>query len=128
VGFVVDKVALGQFFSQYFGFLCQFSFHRLLHTRHHLSSGAGTIDQLVADVPSGLSLTPPQQTKKKKKKGSWKSFALTRDTDLGGNVMLETCVHRSDRQIGVSLESVSLSLSLSDSFHCCSSETECFQR
>jgi hypothetical protein len=42
VGFVVDKVALGQVFSEYFGFPCQFSFHRLLHT-HHLSSGAGTI-------------------------------------------------------------------------------------
>jgi hypothetical protein len=27
------------------------------------SSGAGTIDQLVADVPSGLSLTAPQETK-----------------------------------------------------------------
>jgi hypothetical protein len=38
--------------------------HRLLHT-HHLSSVAGTIGQLVADVPSGLSLTPPQETKKK---------------------------------------------------------------
>jgi hypothetical protein len=43
---------------------CQFSFHRLLYTHHHLSSGAGTIDQFVADVPSGLSLTPPQETKK----------------------------------------------------------------
>jgi hypothetical protein len=31
VGFVVNKVALGQVFSEYFGFLCQFSFHRLLH-------------------------------------------------------------------------------------------------
>jgi hypothetical protein len=31
------------------------------------SSGAGTIGQLVADVPSGLSLTPPQETKKKSK-------------------------------------------------------------
>jgi hypothetical protein len=31
----------------------------MLYT-HHLSSGAGTIGQLVADVPSGLSLTPPQ--------------------------------------------------------------------
>jgi hypothetical protein len=41
VGFVVDKVALGQVFSEFFGFSCQFSFHRLLHT-HHLSSGAGT--------------------------------------------------------------------------------------
>jgi hypothetical protein len=56
VGFVVDKVALGQFFSEYFGFPCQFSFHRLL-PNHHLSSGAGTISQIVADVPSGLSLT-----------------------------------------------------------------------
>jgi hypothetical protein len=27
VGFVVDKVALGQGFSEYFGFPCQFSFH-----------------------------------------------------------------------------------------------------
>jgi hypothetical protein len=31
VGFVADKVALGQVFSQYFGFLCQFSFLQLLH-------------------------------------------------------------------------------------------------
>jgi hypothetical protein len=28
---------------------------------HHLSSRAGTIGQTVADVPSGLSLTPPQE-------------------------------------------------------------------
>jgi hypothetical protein len=33
VGFV-DKVALGQVFSEYFGFPCQFSFHRL-HIHHH---------------------------------------------------------------------------------------------
>jgi hypothetical protein len=63
VGFVVDEVALGQIFSEYFVFLFQFSFHRLLHT-HHLSSGAGTIGQLVADEPNGLTLTPPQETKK----------------------------------------------------------------
>jgi hypothetical protein len=62
VGFVVDKVALGQVFSEYLGFPSQFSFQRLLHT-HHLSSGAGTICQLVAEVPSGYSLTPPQETK-----------------------------------------------------------------
>jgi hypothetical protein len=61
VGFVLDKVALGQVFSEYFGFPYQFSFHRLLHIHHHLPSGAGTIGQLVADVPSGLSLTPPQE-------------------------------------------------------------------
>jgi hypothetical protein len=42
VGFVVDKVALEQVFSEYFSLPCQFSFHRLLHT-HHLLSGAGTV-------------------------------------------------------------------------------------
>jgi hypothetical protein len=42
VAFVLDKRALGQVFSEYFGFLCQSSFHQLLHN-HHLSSGAGTI-------------------------------------------------------------------------------------
>jgi hypothetical protein len=51
-------VALGQVFYEYFGFPCQYSFHRLLHIHHHLSSGAGTIGQLVADVPNGLGLTP----------------------------------------------------------------------
>jgi hypothetical protein len=35
VGFLVDKVTLRQVFSEYFGFPCQFSFHRLLHTHHH---------------------------------------------------------------------------------------------
>jgi hypothetical protein len=44
-GFVVDKVALGQVFSDYFGFPCQFLFHQFLHNRHHLSSGADTIGQ-----------------------------------------------------------------------------------
>jgi hypothetical protein len=53
----------GQFFSEYFDFPCQVSFHRLLHT-HHLSSGAGTIGQIVADIPSRLSLTLLQETKK----------------------------------------------------------------
>jgi hypothetical protein len=56
VGFVVDKVALGQVFSNFL--------HQLLHNHHHLSSGACTIGQLEADVPSGLSLTPPQETEK----------------------------------------------------------------
>jgi hypothetical protein len=39
VGFVVDKVALGQVFSEYFGFPCRSSFHQLLHNHLHLSSG-----------------------------------------------------------------------------------------
>jgi hypothetical protein len=37
VGFVVDKVALGQVFSDYFGFPCQSSFHQILH--HHTHPG-----------------------------------------------------------------------------------------
>jgi hypothetical protein len=52
---------------EYFGFPCQFSFHRLLHT-HHLSSGA------VADVRSGVGLIPP--LKKKKKKLAWFTRSL----------------------------------------------------
>jgi hypothetical protein len=34
VGFVVDKAAMGQVFSEYFGFPCQ-SFHRFLHYHNH---------------------------------------------------------------------------------------------
>jgi hypothetical protein len=63
VGFVVNEAALGQVFSEYFGFPCQ-AFHRLLHTNHHTSSGAGTTDQIVADVPSGL--TSSKVTKKER--------------------------------------------------------------
>jgi hypothetical protein len=63
VGFVVDKVAMGQVFSEYFGFSCQFSFHWLIDTHHQLSFGAGAIGQIVSDVPSGLSPTPPQEIK-----------------------------------------------------------------
>jgi hypothetical protein len=35
VGFVVDKAALGQVFSEYFSFPCQ-SFHQFLHHDNHL--------------------------------------------------------------------------------------------
>jgi hypothetical protein len=35
VEFVVDKVALGQVFSEYFGFPCQSSFHQFLHHHNH---------------------------------------------------------------------------------------------
>jgi hypothetical protein len=34
VGFVVGKAALGQVFSEYFGFPCQ-SFHQFLHHHNH---------------------------------------------------------------------------------------------
>jgi hypothetical protein len=63
MGFVMDKVELVQIASEYFGFPSQFSFHQMLHT--HLSSVARTIGQLVADVRSGLRLTPLHETKKK---------------------------------------------------------------
>jgi hypothetical protein len=59
-------MALGQVFSEYFGFPCQFSFHRLLRIHHHLSSGSGTIGLLLADTPSELSPTSPQESKTKK--------------------------------------------------------------
>jgi hypothetical protein len=60
---------LVKYFSLYFGFPGQLLFNRLPHT-HYLSSGAGIIGQLLADihVQSGLSVTPPQETKKKNKK------------------------------------------------------------
>jgi hypothetical protein len=35
VGFVVDKVALEQVFSEYFGFPCPSSFHQLRHHHNH---------------------------------------------------------------------------------------------
>jgi hypothetical protein len=71
-------VALEQVLSWYFGFPCQFSFHRMLHTHHHLSSGAGTTGQLVAEVPSGLSLTPPQETSEFMYQGDTSSYYLIR--------------------------------------------------
>jgi hypothetical protein len=64
VGFVVDKVALGQVFSEYFGFPCQSSFHQLLHNHHHLVIWGWYSRQVVAAVPSGLSLTPLRIIKK----------------------------------------------------------------
>jgi hypothetical protein len=57
VWFVVDKVTLGQVFSEYFGFPCQSSFHQLLHNHPHLSSVAGTIGQKWPQY-KGLSPTP----------------------------------------------------------------------
>jgi hypothetical protein len=53
VGFVVDKVAVEQVFSEYVGFPCQSSFHRILH----LTITRGRYNRPeVADVPSGPSL------------------------------------------------------------------------
>jgi hypothetical protein len=65
-GFVVDKEALWQVFFEYFGFPCQ-EFRLLLQTRHEpSSSGAGTIGQIMTDVPIGFGSipTPPPPPKK----------------------------------------------------------------
>jgi hypothetical protein len=64
VGFVVHKVALGQVFSEYFGFPCPSSFHQLLHNHPHLSSGTGTVGQ---KWPQDKVLSPtPLEIKKDK--------------------------------------------------------------
>jgi hypothetical protein len=63
MGFVVDKVSPGKVFFEYFGVPCHFAFHRLLRT-HHISPVAGATGQLLADLPSALSLTPPQKKRK----------------------------------------------------------------
>jgi hypothetical protein len=62
VGFVVEKMALGQVSSEYFGSHRQ-SLHQLLHIPYHPPSGAGTIYQIMADFSSGLSLISHQETK-----------------------------------------------------------------
>jgi hypothetical protein len=43
VGFVVDKVALGHVFSEYFGFPCQPSFNQILHHHHHYHNHPGQV-------------------------------------------------------------------------------------
>jgi hypothetical protein len=53
----------GAGFLRVLRFLLPIIIRRLLHT-HHLSSGVGIRGQSVADEPSGLSLTPPEETKK----------------------------------------------------------------
>jgi hypothetical protein len=57
VGFVVDRVVLGQVFSEYFGVPCQSSFLQLLHNHPHLSFEAGRIGQKWPQH-KGLSPTP----------------------------------------------------------------------
>jgi hypothetical protein len=57
VGFVVDKVELGQVFSEYFGFPCQSLLQQLFHSP--LSIMWGWYDrQIVAAISSELSLIP----------------------------------------------------------------------
>jgi hypothetical protein len=70
--FVVDKVALGQVFSEYFGFPCQSSFHQLLK-----KSSSSIIWGLynrpeVAAVPTDLVPPPTNNKKKGRRKNEWK--------------------------------------------------------
>jgi hypothetical protein len=55
VGFVVDKMALGQVFFEYFGFPCTI-FIPPNSPSSPQSPGAGTISHSVADVPNGPSM------------------------------------------------------------------------
>jgi hypothetical protein len=62
MGFVMDKAALRQVFSEYFGFPCH-TFHRLLHAYHYPSSGTGTAGQIVTKVENGLNLARTPEKK-----------------------------------------------------------------
>jgi hypothetical protein len=64
-GICGGQSVIGAGFIRVLRFPCQFSFHRLLHRHHHLSSGSGKTGQIVADVPTGLGLTANQKMKKK---------------------------------------------------------------
>jgi hypothetical protein len=57
--FVVDKVALGQVFSEYFGFPCQISFHQLLQKSSSSIMWGLYNRPEVAAVPRDL--VPPHQ-------------------------------------------------------------------
>jgi hypothetical protein len=54
VGFVVDKLAVGQVSSEYFGFPCQSSFHN----HHHLSIIWGWYNRLVVAAVPRDSVSP----------------------------------------------------------------------
>jgi hypothetical protein len=58
MGFVVDKVALGQVFSKYFSIFCQLPFHQMLHPHRPV---AGTVVQIVNDVTGGLFHPTPRK-------------------------------------------------------------------
>jgi hypothetical protein len=62
VGFVVDKAALGQVFSEYFGFPCQ-SFHRFLHHHNH----PGLAQSAIGGRSFEWALIPPPILQIKKK-------------------------------------------------------------
>jgi hypothetical protein len=64
VGFVVDKIAPGQVFSEYFGFPCQLHFIPPTSPSSQ-SPGTGTIGQYMAAVPRGPSMDSTPQTSRR---------------------------------------------------------------
>jgi hypothetical protein len=75
VGFVVDKVALGQVFSEYFGFPCQSSFQQILHPHNH----PGQVEMF--DVPRGPSFDSTPTSRILKKYNLCLSFAFVNDAE-----------------------------------------------
>jgi hypothetical protein len=63
------------------------SFHRLLYTHHHSSSGAGTIGQIVTDVTSELSITPRQGT------GTTKLRLVRQETGRKSHNVIQSRLH-----------------------------------
>jgi hypothetical protein len=79
-GFVVNKVALGQVFSELFGSPYQ-EFHRMPHTHHHTESpGAGTVGHL---VPSVILEEVPLHLKKNNNNNNAPLFLLTNASKAG---------------------------------------------
>jgi hypothetical protein len=72
VGFVVDKVASGQVFWEYFGFLCQNrSFHQLLHPHNHPGQTRRGLATSWLPV-QGVQLTVLDLVTEMKRKVSWR--------------------------------------------------------
>jgi hypothetical protein len=53
-GFVVNKMALGRVFSQYFGFPCWFSFHQVLHVHQSSYLQSSIVSILIASLNNKL--------------------------------------------------------------------------
>jgi hypothetical protein len=70
VGFVVDKVALGRVFSEYFGFPCQSSFHQILY-HHNLPGQVQLANQWPPGRVDPTGLHPHYENKKLKKAFVW---------------------------------------------------------
>jgi hypothetical protein len=66
VRFVVDKVALGQVFSEYFGLPCQFSFRRLLQSPSSIIWG--WYNRPISDRRTKWTQSHPHPKKLKEKK------------------------------------------------------------